>query len=74
MRDTDEVLQEVYDERARQLAKWGEQRHDPAWWLVILAEEMGEVARAIFEGDTRGYREELIQVAAVAVAAAEPAI
>ena len=65
------VLYDVAAERDRQDKKWGVQRHDPQWWLVILAEEVGEVARAIFESDTKDYREELIQVAAVAVAAIE---
>ena len=37
--------------------------------LAVLAEEVGEVARALIEGD--GLRAELIQVAAVALAWAE---
>ena len=43
--------------------------------MVILTEEVGEVARAIYEADDPGagedYRAELVQVAAVAVAAIE---
>lgn len=35
--------------------------------LAILAEEFGEVARAICEGDLANMREELVQVAAVAL-------
>lgn len=69
------VLHEVKRERERQDARWGVQRHEPAWWMVILAEEVGEVARAIFEANDPGagedYRAELVQVAAVAVAAVE---
>lgn len=74
------ILGEVSAERARQDAKWGEQNHHPAVWLSILGEEYGEVCKAVCEahlpgypsfGDWRPYREELIQVAAVAVAMAE---
>ncbi|WP_291431908.1 hypothetical protein [Deinococcus sp.] len=80
------VLAQVRRERERQDAKWGAQAHDPATWLMILAEEVGEANQAAFEhlhptfdkrAAIRGrrplseYREELIQVAAVAVAAIE---
>lgn len=43
----------------------------PAMKLVVLTEEVGEVARALLEGDDAKLWEELIQVAAVAVAWAE---
>ncbi|NBW23500.1 MAG: hypothetical protein EBR82_87720 [Caulobacteraceae bacterium] len=36
--------------------------------FAILVEEVGEVARAINDGDPEHMREELVQVAAVAVA------
>lgn len=39
---------------------------DDGYKLTVLTEELGEVARAILEG--RGLRDELVQVAAVAVA------
>ncbi len=73
---TDDVLGDVYAERARQDAKWGEQNHLPMEWITILGEEFGEVCRAAFEAYWNGqrpehYREELIQVAAVAVAMVE---
>ena len=38
---------------------------------MILGEEVGEIARAIIEGSSENYREELIQLAAVAIAAIE---
>lgn len=66
-----DILENVYDERKRQHEKWGVQDHDEDRWIVILMEEVGEVARAIFEDDPANYREELLQVAAVAVAAIE---
>ncbi len=66
------ILQAIRDERARQDAKWGSQRHLSQYaWMTILMEEVGEVARASLEGDPVGYAAELVQVAAVAVAALE---
>lgn len=61
----------VLSERKRQDAKWGEQNHLAATWLVILGEEFGEVCQATLEMDWNKYREEMVQVAAVAVAAIE---
>ena len=72
---------EIRVERSKQEKKWGQQLHDPAIWLAILSEEVGEAASAIlcmeFTGDMKekqrkkDYRQELIHVAAVAVAAIE---
>lgn len=67
------ILLEVAEERARQDDKWGQQDHDPNYWMVILMEEVGEAAHEIC-GKTlnyTNYREEMVQVAAVAVAAIE---
>ncbi len=67
----EEILQEIRDERARQDAKWGSQRHLPPYtWMTILMEEVGEVAQAALKRDPN-YATELVQVAAVAVAALE---
>lgn len=70
------TLQQVHQERLSQLRKWGHQDHDPAMWSAILGEEVGEVCKEIAEGrikpfDKEKYRKELIQVAAVASAAAQ---
>lgn len=46
----------------------GEHRITSADKLAILAEEFGEVARAVCEGDRVNLREELTQVAAVCLA------
>ncbi len=72
----DTVLSEVRFERERQDRKWGQQNHPPFTWLAILGEEVGESNNAALEAvfgsmDPKNYREELIQVAAVAVAAVE---
>lgn len=61
------VMTEVEEERDRQDKKWGEnRRHSHIFWLAILMEEVGEVARAIIDGSpSLKIRNELIQVAAV---------
>lgn len=73
---TNNVLKEVLNERIRQDEKWGEQNHRPAEYLMILGEEVGEVNKAALESHFSGkplsdYRDELVQVAAVAVAMIE---
>jgi hypothetical protein len=41
------VRLDVARERERQDAKWGPQHHTLAEWLMILAEEVGELAEAV---------------------------
>lgn len=63
-------LYDVLSERDRQDAKWGVSRNlHPQLWLPVLMEEVGELAQAVLKGDRANYREELVQVAAVALAA-----
>ena len=69
---TAKLCLEVWHERSRQLDKFGHQTHlTPSEYLTVLQEEVGEVARAIIDGDLENYREELIQVATVALAMVE---
>ena len=77
---TSQILVEVLGERKRQIEKWGEQNHDPIWWLGVLMEEVGEFAKAIIEtkfpsfgssGGIENIRTEAIHIAAVAVATVE---
>jgi len=64
-----EVLQKVLDERVRQVLRWGQQNHRPERFLVILLEEVGEVARAFNDNEPRAnVVAETVQVAAVALA------
>ena len=72
---SDLTLQAVRAEGFSQDRKWGEQNHDPAVWLAILTEEVGELAQAILAdrfgaGDHDSHHvsmeTEAIQVAAVA--------
>lgn len=70
------VIEDVALERSNQDVTWGQQDHDPALWLAILTEEVGEVSKEIADGifapfNGPAYRAELVQVAAVAVAAVE---
>lgn len=71
------VIADVLEERARQDAKWGEQNHDILFWLAVLMEEVGEAAAeaqripAWEDHRRRLFREEMVQVAAVAVAILE---
>lgn len=67
------ILQKILAERSRQDEKFGAipRNNKPELWLTVLTEETGEVARAILEGDSPNYAAELIQVAAVAIAALE---
>ena len=74
-----DIYSEIDDERRRQNEKWGGTH---AWGtgdcssrsvhnstkLMVLAEECGEVARAVLDIDAEQLRAELVQVAAVAVA------
>lgn len=75
-------LDDVLAERKRQDGKWGEQNHAPEIWLAILGEEVGEASREVleykfasevsqFDEHFKKYRKEMVQVAAVALAAIE---
>jgi hypothetical protein len=55
-------------ERERQDKKWGPQNHDDLYWLGILMEEVGEVAQHVIEDRDPYNNQELVEVAAVAVA------
>lgn len=58
-------LRAVADERKRQDAKWGQNVVDVDRMIVVLLEEVGEVARAQLEGDLAHMCRELAEVAAV---------
>ncbi len=68
------ILAAVTRERARQDMWFGADqilRHSSKPQLVLLMEEVGELARAVLEQDHDGIRAGAIQVAAVAVALVE---
>jgi len=58
-------LGDILAERKAQDAKWGYVQHDGPKWLSILMEEVGEMCQDINQGND--YKEELIQVTAVAM-------
>lgn len=75
----DEIHAAIDAERIRQGAKWNQphpwgwgdcssQQVDQTVKAAVLAEECGEVARAVLDIDANALCTELIQVAAVAVA------
>jgi NTP pyrophosphatase (non-canonical NTP hydrolase) len=65
------IISRIQEERDAQDKKWGEQNHDFFVWLAILMEEVGEASKAALERKESEYESEMIQVAAVAVAALE---
>ena len=68
----DAVIQDVLNERTRQNDIWGAQvQNTYDRWNVIAVEEVGEVARAIYEEDSLNMYKEIIQTAAVYEAWAE---
>jgi len=60
---------DICKELKNQENKWGIQNHDPYKWMSILMEEVGEASKAILEQNLENYKEELIQVATVAISA-----
>ena len=63
-----DVLAMIRIERERQDAEWGEQNHEDLYWLGILMEEVGEIAKAIIECRPADVGKELVEAAAVSVA------
>jgi NTP pyrophosphatase (non-canonical NTP hydrolase) len=79
-----QIIEEILKERKRQDEKFGEQNRNSLEWLAILIEEVGELSRSIvdkeilkfsFSRENRdlihSYRDEMIQIAAVALNAIE---
>jgi NTP pyrophosphatase (non-canonical NTP hydrolase) len=68
------ILDDVMHERLRQDALYGPpvlRGYSADRWLRVLVEEVGEVARALEDGNPENLVAELTQVAAVAVAMIE---
>ena len=68
--DQHTVMSLIQQERIRQDKKWGTEFHGrpDMHWYTILAEEFGEVAKAILENEPENALEaEIVQVAAVCV-------
>lgn len=67
----EEIIKKIRLERIQQNAKWGEQNHNDEKWLMIAAEEFGEIAKGCLENDQPNVDTEIVQLAAVLVAWAE---
>lgn len=66
MKNEKKIIKDIKTEIARQDGKWGENRSNHSFlWNIVLAEEVGEVAKGILDKDMPNVREELIQVAAI---------
>lgn len=66
--DRDEIFKQILAERDRQDHLWGKQSHGNGRWLIILIEEIGEIAQSLLHSDYVLMRQELIQTMAVGVA------
>lgn len=44
-----DIINEIGEERDRQETKWGTRHHSRIFWLAVLTEEVGEVARDILD-------------------------
>lgn len=71
MDTTTAVLSLITQERAAQDEKWGVQDHGNEKWMIILMEEVGEASQAALNGHHESCMYELVQCAAVCVAAVE---
>ena len=66
---------DIFNERQKQDIKWGEQNHSDEWWMLILVEEIGELAEAMLDAQfgmspdkTTDVRKELVDAVAVGIA------
>lgn len=63
------IFESIEAERARQIAKWGDQSYRPdSEWALILGEEIGEWMRDCLDLETDHAVEEMTQVVTVGVA------
>jgi NTP pyrophosphatase (non-canonical NTP hydrolase) len=67
----DRVYELIDRERERQKEKWGEPWHSPEEWLHLLLEELGEVGACFAQNRCEDFADEVVHLAAVAVAALE---
>ena len=63
------ALEAIMLERAKQIAKWGEQNHPSYTWLAILVEEVGELGQAMLHTEFGGYAKGKVKTEAIHVAA-----
>ena len=76
LKDEEWIMQKVRDESDFQIQKWSIQTHSAFEWLTYTIEELGELADAVSEHESRGGTKEhvvreAIQVATLALKIAE---
>jgi NTP pyrophosphatase (non-canonical NTP hydrolase) len=57
-----DLLENLLEERVRQIAKFGERWETPEKRIVVMTEELGEIAKAINNKDEENLKEELLQL------------
>lgn len=68
----DKILEEIKAEREKQKTMWrGDDTHSETDWSAIITHELGQAC--FIEDECKTFREQMIKVAAVAVAAIEAA-
>ena len=69
VKHTRQAMDELSVEVERRFDKWGIQNHPPEIWLLIIAEELGEVANARLRGNKPAFENELFDLASAAMCA-----
>jgi len=62
---------EVEAELVRQRHFWGKSTHEPGYWLLLLQKQLGQAAHAITSLGPDSYKRQLIEIAALSIAAAQ---
>lgn len=66
-----DVPEEVAEQRLRNHARWGDRSvegnapEDEGRWLALIVEEVGEISRALLDGDRAALRREAVDAMAV---------
>ena len=63
--DKHTLINLIENEMGQQVLKWGNQSHFDHVWLSIFVEEVGEVSKALNEGQIDEMEKELVQCAAL---------
>jgi hypothetical protein len=63
------IYTEIAKQRKKQNIQWGESNHAPPIWLTILAKKQGDLAKSILRNEPQNYKELLLELSAVCVAA-----
>jgi hypothetical protein len=71
MTDRDDIYDAIDRERAHQREKWLDRPHEIGAWLTVLRLEIAEGERAWVKGRDEDALREILQVAAVCIAALE---